>query len=147
MTIDAALAVDEVAAAIDAMAVICTAAIDTATAIDATAAAAVDTTAAVFAAAEAAAGETAIDTITVKQRLLHGEELMLLILVALSPLTILLLMQLMQLMYNLTPESKNALRVGLGYQYWKKKFGNESGKDGSGGSTANTPMIHMDYHF
>lgn len=43
--------------------------------------------------------------------------------------------------------SKNTLRLGVQYQYWKNKFGNDSSRDSSGGSTAKTPMIRAEYHF
>ena len=42
---------------------------------------------------------------------------------------------------------KNSFRLGVQYQYWKNKFGNDSSKDTSGGSTARTPMIRAEYHF
>lgn len=53
----------------------------------------------------------------------------------------------MALMYDVgTPMGigKNALRVGVGYQYWRNKFGNPHSVPGS---LAKTPMIRVDYHF
>ena len=43
--------------------------------------------------------------------------------------------------------AKNTFKLGLQYQYWKNKFGNDSTKDASGGATAKTPMIRAEYHF
>jgi nucleoside-specific outer membrane channel protein Tsx len=51
------------------------------------------------------------------------------------------------LMYDVgTPMGwgKNALRVGVGYQYWRNKFGNP---DSVVGSLAKTPMLRVDSHF
>lgn len=39
---------------------------------------------------------------------------------------------------------KNTFRVGVGYQYWRNKFGNPSNVPGS---LAKTPMLRADYHF
>lgn len=39
---------------------------------------------------------------------------------------------------------KNAVRVGVGYQYWRNKFGNPHTVPGS---EAKTPMIRADFHF
>jgi deferrochelatase/peroxidase EfeB len=53
----------------------------------------------------------------------------------------------MALMYDLGPAvggAKNTFRVGVGYQYWRNKFGNPSGVPGS---LAKTPMLKADYHF
>ncbi len=53
----------------------------------------------------------------------------------------------MALMYDLSPmmgASKNTLRAGVGYQYWRNKFGN---KHSIPGTLAKTPMIKVDYHF
>lgn len=40
--------------------------------------------------------------------------------------------------------SKNAFRIGVGYQYWRNKFGNPSSVPGS---LAKTPMLKADIHF
>lgn len=40
--------------------------------------------------------------------------------------------------------SKNAFRLGVGYQYWRNKFGNPSNVPGS---LAKTPMLRADIHF
>ncbi len=42
---------------------------------------------------------------------------------------------------------KKTFKIGAEYQYWRNKFGNDSNKDSSGGSTARTPMIRAEYHF
>ncbi len=53
---------------------------------------------------------------------------------------------------SLTGGSKGTFKVGLEYQYWKNKFGNDSsvpisaGGAGSG-AFAKTPMIRAEYHF
>ena len=39
---------------------------------------------------------------------------------------------------------KNTFRVGVGYQYWRNKFGSPSNVPGS---LAKTPMLRADYHF
>ncbi|WP_157050411.1 outer envelope protein [Herbaspirillum rhizosphaerae] len=52
-----------------------------------------------------------------------------------------------QVMYDVgTPLGlgKNTFRVGLEYQYWRNKFGNQSKVPGS---FAKTPMIRAEYHF
>jgi nucleoside-specific outer membrane channel protein Tsx len=38
-------------------------------------------------------------------------------------------------------------RVGLEYQYWSNKFGNDHSGPAGNGAIANTPMIRVDYHF
>lgn len=53
----------------------------------------------------------------------------------------------MTLFYDVSPHigaSKNAFRVGVGYQYWRNKFGNPHSVPGS---LAKTPMLRADYHF
>ena len=53
----------------------------------------------------------------------------------------------MALMYDLGPAvgaAKNTFRAGVGYQYWRNKFGNPHSVPGS---LAKTPMIRVDYHF
>ncbi len=47
-----------------------------------------------------------------------------------------------KIMYGV--DAKNSLRVGVGYEYWRNKFGNPSGVPGS---KATTPMIRAEYHF
>ncbi|HEY1392762.1 MAG TPA: outer envelope protein [Methylibium sp.] len=55
-----------------------------------------------------------------------------------------------QLMYDVgslwgTPKT---FKLGLEYQYWKNKFGNDNGDPFyQGGATARTPMIRAEYHF
>jgi nucleoside-specific outer membrane channel protein Tsx len=54
----------------------------------------------------------------------------------------------MQIMYDLGAALGSApktFKVGLEYQYWENKFGNDSGR--MSGATAKTPMIRMEYHF
>jgi len=57
----------------------------------------------------------------------------------------------MQLMLDagaLAGGPKNTFKIGLEYQYWKNKFGNDPGQAGmAGGSLAKTPMIRLEYHF
>ncbi len=51
------------------------------------------------------------------------------------------------LMYDVSPLVKaepKTLRVGVGYQYWRNKFGNPKNVNGS---KASTPMIRAEYHF
>ncbi|MDQ6627062.1 MAG: outer envelope protein [Pseudomonadota bacterium] len=44
--------------------------------------------------------------------------------------------------------AKNALSIGVEYEYWKNKFGNPSTTPGAGpGATARTPMVRVEYHF
>jgi nucleoside-specific outer membrane channel protein Tsx len=52
-----------------------------------------------------------------------------------------------QLMYDLGTRlgmGKHTLRVGLEYQYWRNKFGNQASVPGS---LARTPMVRAEYHF
>lgn len=56
----------------------------------------------------------------------------------------------MQLMYDLSSvlgAGKNTFRVGLEYQYWRNKFGNNSSGPAGKGAFAKTPMIRAEYHF
>ncbi len=56
----------------------------------------------------------------------------------------------MQVMYDLSSvlgASKNSLKLGLEYQYWKNKFGNDSSGAAGSGAFAKTPMIRVEYHF
>lgn len=55
-------------------------------------------------------------------------------------------------MYDMSPllaMSKNSFKLGLGYQYWKNKFGNDASAAASGGSGAfaKTTMLKAEYHF
>jgi hypothetical protein len=44
--------------------------------------------------------------------------------------------------------AKNALSIGIEYEYWKNKFGNPTTTPGAGpGATARTPMVRVEYHF
>jgi len=52
----------------------------------------------------------------------------------------------MQVMYDLSG-GKNTFKLGLEYQYWKNKFGNDSGGPAAKGAFAKTPMIRAEYHF
>jgi hypothetical protein len=55
----------------------------------------------------------------------------------------------MQLMYDMSPvfnAGKGTFKVGLEYQYWKNKFGNDSGGAAGPGAFAKTPMIRFEYH-
>ncbi len=50
-------------------------------------------------------------------------------------------------MYDLsgvTKLPKNTLKAGVGYEYWRNKFGN---KGTIAGTTAKTPMVRVEYHF
>jgi hypothetical protein len=54
----------------------------------------------------------------------------------------------LRLMYDLSSAvgaGANTFKVGLGYQYWKNKFGNDSAN--INGALAKTPMIRAEYHF
>lgn len=42
---------------------------------------------------------------------------------------------------------KNTFKVGLEYEYWKNKFGNDSSGAAGDGAFAKTPMIRAEYHF
>jgi nucleoside-specific outer membrane channel protein Tsx len=56
----------------------------------------------------------------------------------------------MQLMYDagsLMGLEKNHLKIGLEYQFWRNKFGNDHKGPAGDGAFANTPMIRMEYHF
>lgn len=56
----------------------------------------------------------------------------------------------MQVMYDASPvlgASKNTFKVGLEYQWWKNKFGNDSSGPAGKGAFAKTPMIRAEYHF
>ena len=56
----------------------------------------------------------------------------------------------MQLMYDLSGAvgaGKNTLKVGLEYQYWKDKFGNDHNGPAGRGAFPKTPMVRVEYHF
>lgn len=56
----------------------------------------------------------------------------------------------MQVMYDassLLGASKNTAKVGLEYQYWRNKFGNDHTGAAGSGAFAKTPMIRAEYHF
>ena len=42
---------------------------------------------------------------------------------------------------------KGTFKVGLEYQYWKNKFGNDHSGPAGSGAFAKTPMIRAEYHF
>ncbi|MGZ3240585.1 MAG: outer envelope protein [Burkholderiaceae bacterium] len=43
--------------------------------------------------------------------------------------------------------SKNTFRLGVMYEYWKNKFGNNSSGPAGSGAFAKTPMVKAEYHF
>ena len=56
----------------------------------------------------------------------------------------------MQIMYDVSPmigAAPKSLKVGLEYQYWKNKFGNNSDGAAGPGAFAQTPMVRVEYHF
>ena len=56
----------------------------------------------------------------------------------------------MQVMYDLSGlagAGKNTLKLGIEYQYWKNKFGNNASGPAGKGAFAKTPMIRAEYHF
>jgi nucleoside-specific outer membrane channel protein Tsx len=56
----------------------------------------------------------------------------------------------MQIMYDLSGAmgmAPKSLKVGLEYQYWKNKFGNNSDGVAGKGAFAKTPMVRLEYHF
>ena len=54
-----------------------------------------------------------------------------------------------QVMYDVgaLAGAKGKFKVGLEYQYWKNKFGNDSGGAAGKGAFAKTPMLRAEYHF
>lgn len=48
---------------------------------------------------------------------------------------------------KLTGGAKGVFKLGLEYQYWKNKFGNDPAVAGGSGTFAKTPMIRAEYHF
>lgn len=56
----------------------------------------------------------------------------------------------MQIMYDLSPAlgmAPKSLKLGVEYQYWKNKFGNNSDGPAGKGAFAQTPMVRVEYHF
>lgn len=56
----------------------------------------------------------------------------------------------MLIMYDMSAAlgaKKNSFRVGIEYQYWKNKFGNNHKGPAGSGAFAKTPMLRADYHF
>ena len=56
----------------------------------------------------------------------------------------------MQVMYDLSGvmgAKPKTFRVGLEYQWWKNKFGNNSDGAAGKGAFAKTTMIRAEYHF
>lgn len=56
----------------------------------------------------------------------------------------------MQVMYDLSPlvgAGKDKFKVGLEYQWWKNKFGNDASGPAGKGAFARTPMVRAEYHF
>ena len=56
----------------------------------------------------------------------------------------------MQIMYDMSAAvgaGKNTFKVGVEYEYWKNKFGNNDGGSAGPGATAKTPMVRAEYHF
>lgn len=51
----------------------------------------------------------------------------------------------------MTGLGKNTLKAGVGYEYWRNKFGNPTtdviGPGAGPGATAKTPMVRVEYHF
>jgi len=59
-------------------------------------------------------------------------------------------MKLMADVGAVTGIGKNTFKVGIGYEYWRNKFGNPTTPPGQGagpGATAKTPMVRAEYHF
>ena len=56
----------------------------------------------------------------------------------------------MQVMYDLSGlvgAGKSTFKLGVEYQYWKNKFGNNASGPAGSGAFAKTPMIRAEYHF
>jgi hypothetical protein len=56
----------------------------------------------------------------------------------------------MEVMYDASPilgAGKNTFKLGLEYQYWRNKFGNDYTGPAGNGAFAKTPMIRAEYHF
>ena len=55
-----------------------------------------------------------------------------------------------QIMYDISETMgtpKNTFKIGVEYEYWKNKFGNNDGGPAGSGATAKTPMVRLEYHF
>jgi nucleoside-specific outer membrane channel protein Tsx len=55
-----------------------------------------------------------------------------------------------QIMYDISAAvgaAKNTFKVGVEYEYWKNKFGNDDSGPAGSGATAKTPMVRAEYHF
>lgn len=55
--------------------------------------------------------------------------------------------QIMYDMSGLVGAGKGKFKLGLEYQYWKNKFGNDHNGPAGKGAFAKTPMIRAEYHF
>ena len=54
----------------------------------------------------------------------------------------------MQVMYDLSKTAGiKGVKIGLEYQYWKNKFGNDASGPAGKGAFAKTPMLRAEYHF
>jgi hypothetical protein len=56
----------------------------------------------------------------------------------------------MKLLYDLSEMAnarKGHLKAGLGYEYWKNKFGNDASGAAGSGAFARTPMVCLEAHF
>ena len=56
----------------------------------------------------------------------------------------------MQVMFDLSGvlgAAPKSFKLGLEYQYWKNKFGNDSNGPAGPGAFAKTPMVRVEYHF
>ena len=56
----------------------------------------------------------------------------------------------MQVMYDASQWfglDKNSLKLGIEYQFWRNKFGNDHDGPAGDGAFANTPMVRMEWHF
>lgn len=56
----------------------------------------------------------------------------------------------MQVMYDASAvfgAKQNSFKIGVEYQYWKNKFGNNSSGAAGKGAFAKTPMLRAEYHF
>ena len=56
-------------------------------------------------------------------------------------------MQVMVDLGSVAGAKPNTFKVGLEYQYWKNKFGNNAGGPAGRGAFAKTPMLRLEYHF
>ena len=55
-----------------------------------------------------------------------------------------------QIMYDISEAMgtpKNTFKIGVEYEYWKNKFGNDDSGPAGSGATAKTPMVRAEYHF